>query len=139
MTLALSVAGCATPAVQVKVPTMSVQDAWNAGLRADYSGIEARLASSAQPSQIPIPVVSAPDIRMVYVKPWKDELGARHFGSWVALQVAAPRWVLPDGRLDAIESVALPRFAARPASQAAAAATPTTTSTLSAPTGSPTP
>jgi hypothetical protein len=108
-------AGCATPAVEVKVPTMSVPEAWNAGTRADVGTMEARMeppgAATPGNAGLPYPVVSAPDIRMAYIKPWRDELGNRHFGSWVAIQVNPPRWVSPDGTLERIAPGAAPAAA----------------------------
>lgn len=96
--------GCATPAIKVEVPTMTVPEAWNASSRADFGNAAARITRGQGNRGLPYPVVSAPDIRMAYIKPWKDEFGNRHFGSWVAIQVDPPRWVLPDGTLDSIDS-----------------------------------
>jgi len=98
--LAFLQGGCASPAVDVKVPTMTVPQAWNAAAEADFGDVKAELKPAGAPSAMPSPVISAPDIRMAYITPWRDELGNRHFGSWVAIQVQAPRWVSPDGRLE---------------------------------------
>ena len=101
-------AACATPAVQVKVPVMTVSEAWTgaarASLPADEGPVDARLSSAADPSPAPVPVLSAPDIRMAYIKPWTDAEGNRHFGTWVALQVRAARWVLPDGSIESFDA-----------------------------------
>jgi hypothetical protein len=99
---AAALAGCATPAVEVKVPTMSVPEAWNATTRADFGLVEARVNPPQGNAGLPYPVISAPDIRLAYIKPWKDEQGNRHFGSWVAIQVNPPRWVSPGGALEGI-------------------------------------
>jgi len=94
--------GCATPAVELKVPTMSVPEAWNASTRVDFGSVDARITRPGTNAGLPYPVISAPDIRLAYIKPWRDEQGNRHFGSWVAIQVEAPRWVSPDGTLEGI-------------------------------------
>jgi len=96
--------GCATPAVEVKVPTMSVPQAWNAATRADFGVVEARIEPAQGNAGLPYPVISAPDVRLAYIKPWRDELGNRHFGSWVAIQVDPPRWVSPSGTLEGMGS-----------------------------------
>jgi Type IV conjugative transfer system lipoprotein (TraV) len=103
--------GCATPASRVKVTTLSVQEAWNQRANQDY-GIAAREVKPAHPAGSVFPVVSAPDIRMAYMRPWKDDAGNYHYGGWIALYVDPPKWVLPDGSLDPIERVS-PRRASR--------------------------
>ena len=35
-----------------------------------------------------------------HLKARTDASGNRHFGTWVAMQVRLPRWVLPDGSID---------------------------------------
>ncbi len=101
----LGLSACATPAVQIKVPVMTVADAWRgaagAPQAAEEGTVDARVSRSTDASPAPVPVLSAPDIRMAYIKPWTDAEGNRHFGTWVALQVRPARWVLPDGSLEA--------------------------------------
>lgn len=135
LTAALLVAllgACATPALQVKVPTMTVADAWRAvghqgavtevlgdatpgGASAERLDRPAlarwRSASGATLAPVegsdggpPIPVVTAPDVRMAWVRPWQDAQGNRHFGHWIAMPVQGPRWVLPDGSYELIEN-----------------------------------
>ena len=102
--VAVVVSACATPAVQVKVPTMTVAEAWNAAARPALppsgQGLDARWRADADKTQAPVPVLSAPDVRMAYLKARTDASGNRHFGTWVAMQVRLPRWVLPDGSID---------------------------------------
>ena len=105
------VSGCAGPASRVKVPTMTVQEAWDARAQQDYA-VSSREVKPALPVGMVFPVVTAPDIRMAYKRPWKDADGNYHYGGWIALYVDQPKWVLPDGTLDPIER-AQPRRAAK--------------------------
>ena len=111
LVIATLVTGCATPASHVKVPTMTVQEAWNTRSQQDYA-VSSREVKPAQPVGTVFPVVTAPDIRMAYKRPWKDADGNYHYGGWIALYVDQPKWVLPDGSLDPIER-AQPRRAAK--------------------------
>jgi hypothetical protein len=104
----LGMGACATPATQVKVKTMSVDEAWNAVATHDYSLGAGRVVKPAMKSALPYPVVSAPDIRLAYVKRWKDADGNYHYGNWVAIQMDPPRWVLPDGTIDPINGAGAP-------------------------------
>ena len=97
-------AGCATPATQVKAPTMTVDQAWRARATQDFAvGPGTRIMKPAVTAIAPFPIISAPNIRLAYIKPWKDESGSYHFGHWVAIQVGTPKWLLPDGTVDPID------------------------------------
>lgn len=98
-----TLAGCATPATTVKVPTMSVQDAWRAGETRDVASLNGRVVSPAMKAPAPYPVISPPEIRLAYVKPWKDAEGNLHYGNWIAIQLYPARWQLPDGSVDAVD------------------------------------
>ena len=100
--LVLCVAACGTTASQVKVPTMSVKEAWGLRDSHDYE-VSSREVKPGHPSSTVFPVVTAPDIRMAYMRPWKDAAGNYHYGGWIALYVDGPKWVLPDGSIDPIE------------------------------------
>jgi hypothetical protein len=92
--------GCATPASEVKVPTVSMDEA----LRASVAGSASDLPKPAQAQVVqslirpdrPTPIVSAPDIRLAYVYEWVDSEGTWHFPNWIALPVRPFEWVLPD-------------------------------------------
>jgi hypothetical protein len=106
----LALTGCATQASRIKVPTMTVQEAWALREPQDKAlNVAARMVRPAHPVATVVPVVSAPDIRLVYQRPWKDEAGHYHYGGWIALYVDAPKWVLPDGSVDPLESSVSPR------------------------------
>ena len=102
--LAAGVVACAAPGDHVKVPTMSVEAAWNAGREADVGMTTSRIVTPSMKPALPYPIVSAPAIRLAYVKPWTDEAGNRHYGNWVAIQVDHPKWVLPDGTLEPMDN-----------------------------------
>ena len=102
--LATVLTGCVAPGDQVKVPTMSVEDAWNGAQNADFGISTSRVVSPSLKPALPYPIVSAPDIRLAYIKPWTDAAGNRHYGNWVALQVDNPKWVLPDGTLESMDN-----------------------------------
>ncbi len=101
--LVVMVGGCATPATQVKVKTMSVEEAWNGSAEHDFSVVKSREVKPSLTSTPPVPIISAPDVRLAYIVPWKDEAGNYHYGGWVAVQVNSPKWLLPDGSVDPID------------------------------------
>jgi hypothetical protein len=108
-------AGCATPATQVKVPTMTVEQAWRARTTQDYAvGPSTRIMKPAGQAVAPFPIISAPNIRLAYIKPWKDESGNYHYGHWVAIQIESPKWLLPDGTVDPIDGRGAQSAPARP-------------------------
>jgi hypothetical protein len=92
-------AGCATPAVNVKVPTMPMEQAYRASVQggvplAPPAG--ARIVETTVRPDRPAPVVAAPDIRLAFFYQWVDADGNLHYPSWVAIPVETFRWVLPE-------------------------------------------
>jgi len=102
--LLIGLGACTAPGPQVKVPTMSVEQAWTTREPAEFGIATARVVTPSMKAARPYPIVSAPDIRLAYIKPWTDEAGNRHYGNWVAIQVDNPKWVLPDGSLEPIDT-----------------------------------
>ena len=103
---------CATPAASVKVPTMpmaaALDKARTTRITPDPAGGSppgngpAAVPGAAAPglaaaNEPPRPIVTAPDVRLAYLYEWVDGEGNRHFGSWVAIAVTPPRWVLSNG------------------------------------------
>lgn len=95
-------AGCATPAVDVKVPTSSMDEAYRVSVGA---GTSTAAAAARNPARIvettirpdrPAPVVAAPDIRLAFIYQWVDAEGSLHYPSWVAIPVETFRWVVPE-------------------------------------------
>lgn len=97
----IELAGCATPATQVKVATMSVDAAYKAAQQTGELGELAKsYATVADPAYRPAPsvgIVTAPVVRMVYEKPWVDSDNNKHFGGWIAVPVQGYQWVMSDG------------------------------------------
>ncbi len=96
-----ALAGCAaTPATEVKVETMSMDKAYAAArgaqAAADTSGQETRIVRALVSPGRPAPIVLPPDIRMGYVYEWIDTEGNMHYPGWVAIQVEAFKWVMPE-------------------------------------------
>ncbi len=92
--------GCATPATEVKVPTMNM-DAALAESRAAQSPAQAikpqaRIVRSVLSPDRPAPLVSAPDVRLAYVFEWTDTQGNLHYPGWVAIPVDTFKWIIPD-------------------------------------------
>ena len=102
--LALTLAGCTTPGARVAVPTMSVEQAWTTGRTVEVAPVAARVIDAGGAPTRPQPLMSAPQVRLAYIKPWTDAAGNRHYGSWIALPVDAPQWVLPDGTLPPVDT-----------------------------------
>lgn len=100
-TLALTVVltGCATSAAEIKVPTISMEEAWKATPNQSPRTGEAqgRLVGAVLRQEQPLPVVSAPDIRMAYIFSAPDAEGNMHYGSWVALPIDTFKWLMPEG------------------------------------------
>lgn len=113
--LAVTVAACSTPAIETKVAKVSVEQAWSGPARDRLGGAQARVVKPVPAAAAPYPLISAPDIRLAYVKPWTDAAGNRHYGNWVAVPVDNPKWVLPDGSLEPMDNT-LPQ--SRPAPRA---------------------
>ena len=112
--IATMLTGCATPGDQVKVPTMSVEAAWNHQDQSNLSNASGRVVNEATKQSRPYPVISAPDIRLAYIKSWIDQSGVRHYGNWVAIQVDGAKWLLPDGSLEPIQSPVRPATTTKP-------------------------
>jgi hypothetical protein len=95
-----ALAGCATSAAEIKVPTTSMEEAWKASSSDSSKGADAatgRVVGAVLRQDQPLPVVSAPDIRMAYVFPATDADGNMHYGSWVALPIDSFKWLMPEG------------------------------------------
>lgn len=102
----LALAGCATPAVKVKVPTATMDEAYRSSVTGAVSAPSAALgAAPATNSRIvettvrpdrPAPIVAAPDIRLAFFYQWIDADGNMHYPNWVAIPVETFRWVVPD-------------------------------------------
>src|ERR1700747_2734462 len=100
--IAPSLAGCATPATQISVPTESMREALQQ-VRTT-SSVEPvgdtqlrRSLHSPAPPGAPQPMLAPPDIRMAYLYEWVDAEGNKHFGGWVAIPLGGFDWVMPDG------------------------------------------
>lgn len=100
--LLLVLAGCATPAVDVKVPTAPMEEAYrtSVGAGATVAGALARSSARIVETTIrpdrPAPIVAAPDIRLAFFYQWVDAEGNLHYPSWVAIPVETFRWVVPE-------------------------------------------
>ena len=93
------VAGCATPATEVKVPTMSMEQAYAASRSAQAAAQgtpDSRIVRAVVSPGRPAPIVTPPDIRMAYVYEWIDTEGNLHYPGWVAIQVETFKWVMPE-------------------------------------------
>lgn len=115
---ALLVGCAATPATDVKVPTMSMEQAYAAS-RATLSDVaaapESRIVRAVVAPGRPAPVVVPPDIRLAYVYEWIDAEGSLHYPGWVAIQVEGFKWVMPEaGAVPMDGSVARPPIARKP-------------------------
>jgi len=100
---AFALLGCAVPATQVEVDTMSMRDALeltHSGPRFPNTERPAAPMSGAAtgPNEAPRPLWSTPDIRMAYLYEWVDTEGNKHFGEWVAIPLSGFSWILNDGR-----------------------------------------
>ncbi len=100
LTMVAVAAGCATPGDQVRVSTMSVEDAWNGKPTTEFTPSVSKVINPGIKTTPPYPIITSPDIRLAYMKPWTDSDGSRHFGNWIAIQIDNPKWVLPDGSLE---------------------------------------
>lgn len=97
----VALAGCATPAVNVKVPTSSMDEAYRASVGAGIAEPaaprgSARVVESPVRPDRPAPIVAAPDIRLAFFFQWVDGEGNLHYPGWVAIPVETFRWVLPE-------------------------------------------
>jgi hypothetical protein len=107
-----TLSACATPAASVKVPTMPMGTALDKARTTRFAPEPAGgslLGSGTAPAPAPAaptptagnepprPIVTAADVRLAYLYEWVDGEGNHHFGSWVAIAVAPPRWILSNG------------------------------------------
>ncbi len=104
---AIALTGCATPAVDVKVPTSSMDEAYRASVGVGV-GSAAGTGDGAAPRGTtrivetplrpdrPAPIVAAPDIRLAFFYQRVDGEGNLHYPSWVAIPVETFRWVVPE-------------------------------------------
>lgn len=92
--------GCATPATEVIVPTMSMDAALTesraAQSQTQISKPQARIVRAVINPDRPAPLVSAPDVRLAYVFEWTDSQGNLHYPGWVAIPVDTFKWIIPD-------------------------------------------
>lgn len=97
----VALSGCATPATKVKVPTMSVDQAYQSAQQtSELAQLAKSYAGVAEPAYRPAPavgIVTAPVVRMVYEKPWVDSDNNKHFGGWIAVPVQGYQWVMAEG------------------------------------------
>lgn len=94
-----TLAGCATPAVDVKVPTSTMDEAYRASVGAGVGAASrgtARIVDTTVRPDRPAPIVAAPDIRLAFFYQWVDGEGNLHYPSWVAIPVETFRWVVPE-------------------------------------------
>lgn len=98
--LVAAATGCATPASEVKVPTVPMEEALRASVASSAIDLprptQAQVVQSLVRPDRPTPIVSAPDIRLAYIYEWVDSEGTWHFPNWIALPVRPFEWVLPD-------------------------------------------
>lgn len=96
---ALVLAGCATPANEVKIPTMPMDAAYAASQEAQGNARQApesKIVRAVISPGRPAPLVTAPIVRMVYSYEWIDTEGNMHYPQWLAIQVDTFKWVMPD-------------------------------------------
>lgn len=109
--------GCATPANEVKVPTMPMEQAYAASMEAQSGARvapESRIVRAVISPGRPAPLVTPPDIRLVYTYEWTDTEGNMHYPGWIAVQVETFKWVMPDvGTVPMDGTVARPPLAKR--------------------------
>ena len=92
---AAALGACAHPATDIKVDTMSMQQAlastqpaWQIQAATLGSGGAARADAVPDAS----PWVTAPTIALAYVYNWIDVQGNRHLGEWVAMAIQGFDW-----------------------------------------------
>lgn len=107
--------GCATPANEVKIPTMPMESAYAASQEAQGSARQApesKIVRAVIAPGRPAPLVTAPVVRMAYSYEWIDSEGNMHYPGWMAIQVDTFKWVMPDeGPVPMDGSVAKPPIA----------------------------
>ena len=105
--VAICLGGCATPASDIHVATLSMREALDrttagtsmAAIPVNPADQAAQVSAMPipRPSQVPLPALAAPDVRLAWLFDWVDAEGNRHYGSWVAIAITPARWVLTDG------------------------------------------
>lgn len=96
---AIGLAGCATPANEVKIPTMSMESAYAASQDAQAGARQApdsRIVRAVISPGRPSPLVTAPVVKLAYSYEWTDIEGNMHYPQWLAIQVDSFKWVMPD-------------------------------------------
>ena len=101
LVLAIAVTACAVPATEVSVPTMPMRDALELSRGMGKGIVDIGPppnihAIPPPPTGVPQAIVSAPDIRLVYIFEWVDSDGNKHFGEWVAIPVTGFDWIMGD-------------------------------------------
>lgn len=87
-----ALAHCADDPGEIHVETVSMQDALDRSHPAEEA-ISVELTRHEPPNS-PAGAVSieSTEGRMAWLYDWVDEAGNRHFGHWVAIPLAEPRW-----------------------------------------------
>lgn len=96
---AIGLAGCATPANEVKVPTMPMDAAYAASQEAQGAGRQlpdSKIVRAVIAPGRPSPLVTAPVVKLAYSYEWTDTEGNMHYPQWLAIQVDTFKWVMPD-------------------------------------------
>lgn len=113
--VAIALVGCATPANEVKIPTMPMESAYAASQDAQGNARQApesKIVRAVIAPGRPAPLVTAPIVRMAYSYEWIDSEGNMHYPGWLAIQVESFKWVMPDeGPMPMDGSVARPPIA----------------------------
>lgn len=113
--VAFALCGCATPANEVKIPTMPMESAYAASQEAQGNARQApesKIVRAVIAPGRPAPLVTAPIVRMAYSYEWIDAEGNMHYPGWMAIQVETFKWVMPDeGPVPMDGSVARPPIA----------------------------
>lgn len=91
--------GCATPANEISVPTMSMDKAYaesKAAQSASQPAPESRIVRALISPGRPAPLIIPPDVRLAWAYEWIDTEGNMHYPGWIAIQVDTFKWVMPD-------------------------------------------
>jgi hypothetical protein len=102
-TMAISmITGCATPATQVQVTTLSMHDALAADKPRPRDPVTdtahlSSLQTATAPASAPAAPFRTPEVHLAYVFDWIDDAGFRHFGQWVAMPIGSFQWVMNEG------------------------------------------
>jgi len=94
--------GCAVPATEVAVDTMSMRSALEVA-RADANNNIVIKRDTVPPEKRVLPpalqgsILGTPDVRLAYLYESIDAEGNKHYGEWVAIPLSGSRWVMSDG------------------------------------------